>query len=160
MGVQLDLSSKLFQPSDESVAHFASSTNGHRVACALLKESLQNVKHVGCHGSLGWESAENAHGVDKVAKEGNGNNLIHSLVQGIEGQWKVEKDIRMGSNEWKTASGSGKETGVLSKVQQRDSGGGSTKSLETLSQCVPFLAARMGVSMVASVRCEVFSEQE
>jgi hypothetical protein len=84
MSIQLDLSTELLQSADKSVTQFAGSSERNRVASALLKETLQNVKHMRRHGSLGRETAEDAHGIDKVTQERNSHNSIDSLVEGVE----------------------------------------------------------------------------
>mmetsp|Transcript_26718 Transcript_26718/g.37660 ORF Transcript_26718/g.37660 Transcript_26718/m.37660 type:complete len:254 (-) Transcript_26718:63-824(-) len=93
---------------------------------------------MGGHGSLGGETTEDTHGINEVTKERNSNNFIDSLVQRVERERKIQKDIRMCRNEGETSSSSGEESSILTKIQKGNGSGRSSKGLKTFSESIPF----------------------
>ena len=116
MRVQLQFAAKLLQAALQRVSHFAGPTNGNRVAGRFFKESLEYVQHVSGHGSFGWETAENAHGIDKVVEEGDRDDFVDRLVQRIKSEWEVQKDIGMRGHKRETSSSCRQKAGVLSQI--------------------------------------------
>ena len=91
------------------------------------------------HGTLGGETAENAHAINEVANKWNGDNFIHRLGQIVEGQGQIGKDIGILGDEGESASRGGQETSILTKIEKCHSSGGSAKSLETITKGIPLL---------------------
>ncbi len=91
------------------------------------------------HGSLGRESTKDAHGINEIAQEWDGNDLIHRLVEGIKGKGQVEKDIWMSQDKREGAGRGGQETCILTQIQKGHRGGRTTQGLETSTKGVPFL---------------------
>mmetsp|Transcript_28964 Transcript_28964/g.61202 ORF Transcript_28964/g.61202 Transcript_28964/m.61202 type:complete len:352 (+) Transcript_28964:1222-2277(+) len=89
------------------------------------------------HGSLGRETAEDAHGINEVTKEGNSDELVNSFGKIVEGQRQIAKDIRVGKHEGQGTSSGGKETRILTQVQKCHSSGRSSQSTKTLTQSIP-----------------------
>jgi len=71
-----------------------------------------------CHGSLGGETAKNAHGVDKVSQEWDCYDFVDRLVQRIESEWQIQKDIGVRSHKRKASSSRRQKASVLSEIQQ------------------------------------------
>ena len=69
-----------------------------------------------CHGTFGGETAKDAHGIDKVAKEWVGYYLVNGLVKGVEGEVQVEEYVRVSGNKGESTCCGGEETVVLSKI--------------------------------------------
>jgi len=65
------------------------------------------------HGTLGRETAENAHAINEVTNKWNGDNFIHRLGQIIEGQGQIGKDVGVLGYEGESSSRSGQETSIL-----------------------------------------------
>jgi hypothetical protein len=87
VGVHLELSSEFLETPLDGFTQLRGSSNGDRKGGVFLEESLEDVQDVGRHGTLGGESAKDAHEIDKVANEGNGNDFVDGLRQVVEGQW-------------------------------------------------------------------------
>ena len=91
------------------------------------------------HGTLGRETAENAHAINEIANKWNGDNFIDRLGQVVKGQGQIGKDIGILGDEGESASRGGQETSILTKIEKCHSGGGSAKSLETITKGIPLL---------------------
>mmetsp|Transcript_25654 Transcript_25654/g.41695 ORF Transcript_25654/g.41695 Transcript_25654/m.41695 type:complete len:204 (+) Transcript_25654:821-1432(+) len=111
--IQLELPSELLKTTLQRVSQLTRSPDGNREGSRFLEESLEDVQQVGRHGSLGRKAAEDAHGVNKVSKEGDRNELVNSLREIVEREGEVGEDIGVSEYERQRSRGSGEEASVL-----------------------------------------------
>mmetsp|Transcript_25810 Transcript_25810/g.60508 ORF Transcript_25810/g.60508 Transcript_25810/m.60508 type:complete len:207 (-) Transcript_25810:498-1118(-) len=138
MGIELKLSAKFLKTALNGFTKLGGSSDGHRKSGVFLEKSLEDVQNVGRHGTLGGESAKDAHKINEVANEGDGNDLVDCLRQIVEGQRQIGENIGVRGDKWKRTGRCGKETSVLSKIEKGDSGGRSSQCFQTISEGVPF----------------------
>ena len=79
MSIKLKFSTKLFETSLKSFAKLGCSTNGNAKGCRFFEKAFKNVQNMRRHGSLGGETAKDAHAIDKVANKRDGDDFINSL---------------------------------------------------------------------------------
>mmetsp|Transcript_26907 Transcript_26907/g.60151 ORF Transcript_26907/g.60151 Transcript_26907/m.60151 type:complete len:226 (+) Transcript_26907:914-1591(+) len=145
VGVGRELAAELLHAPDQRVGDLDGPAQRHGVRSPLLEEALEDVQHVRGHGALGGESAEDAHGVDEVAQEGVGDDLVHGLVQRVEGEGQVKEHVRVSERVRGGPRRGGEEPRVLPQVEQRHGHGGAPESLEPGPQIVPLLHGQLRV---------------
>ena len=155
MRVERELAAALLERALERVRHLDGATQGHAEGDTVLEEALQDVQDVRRHRALGREAAKDAHGVDVVAKEGHCDDLVHGLVQRVEGERQVEEDIRMRQNVRRGARRRRDHPRVLAQVDERDSRGRATQRLEPLAKSRPLGDGLVALLLAAALVDEV-----
>mmetsp|Transcript_17289 Transcript_17289/g.38254 ORF Transcript_17289/g.38254 Transcript_17289/m.38254 type:complete len:321 (-) Transcript_17289:517-1479(-) len=150
MRVQLQLASVLLETALQGLAQLARSSDGYAESGLLFEEPLEDVQQVSRHGSLGRETAEDAHRVDKVPQERHGDELVNRLGQIVERQREVTEHIGVGQNEGQRAGRRGEESRVLTEVQKRHGLRAPAQRLEAVPERVP-LPNGLGAVLTALV---------
>jgi hypothetical protein len=84
---------------------------------------------MGCHGTLGRETAKNAHTVDEVANEWDCNNFVNSFGKIVKSQRKIKENIWVCGDKRKSSSCCGEKSDILTQIQK---GNGCSRSSESL----------------------------